>query len=432
MSPQSGIPKHKLARAAVLAGTGAKIGGNYAKYYAGKAIGRSNRDALTEANAKETYRSFSTLKGGPLKVAQMLSIDQNFLPRAYRDQFSQSFYSTPPLSFPLVVRTFNRTFGRHPDEVFDSFTREAVAAASIGQVHRATVADKTYAVKIQYPGVAESLKSDLGILRPFAKRVLRMNPIALDRYMAEAEERLLEECDYDLELRRSMTLSQSSAHLQHVHFPGYHPEYSNSHVITMDWVDGLPIDSWLDTGPSQADRDLIGQAMWDFLHFQVHELKEFHADPHPGNFLVRDGELVVLDFGCVKKIDDLFHRAYFKLLEPGLLDRADELEECLSALEIVMASDSRSERLVILSAVRSSLELLGRPYRFDVFDFSDPDYISAIYKMGEDNRNDPELSDIDPSRGSAHALYVNRAFFGLYNLLGRIGARIRAHVPHLA
>ena len=174
MSPQSGIPKHKLARAAVLAGTGAKIGGNYAKYYAGKAIGRSNRDALTEANAKETYRSFSTLKGGPLKVAQMLSIDQNFLPRAYRDQFSQSFYNTPPLSFPLVVRTFNRTFGRHPDEVFDSFTREAVAAASIGQVHRATVADKTYAVKIQYPGVAESLKSDLGILRPFAKLLVEV------------------------------------------------------------------------------------------------------------------------------------------------------------------------------------------------------------------------------------------------------------------
>ncbi|MEM7394565.1 MAG: AarF/ABC1/UbiB kinase family protein, partial [Verrucomicrobiota bacterium] len=329
MSAQSGIPKHKLSRAAVLAGTGAKIGGNYVKYYAGKAVGRPNREALNEANAKETYRSFSTLKGGPLKVAQMLSIDQNFLPRAYRDQFAQSYYSTPPLSVPLVVRTFSRTLGKHPDEIFDSFTREAVAAASIGQVHRATIGDKTYAVKIQYPGVAGSLKSDLGILRPFARHVLNMNPTALDRYMTEAEARLLEECDYGLELRRSVALSESSAHLQHIHFPRYYPEYSSSHVITMDWMEGLPIDQWLKTNPDEEARDRIGQAMWDFLHFQVHGLKEFHADPHPGNFLVRDGALVVLDFGCVKKLDDDFYQAYFKLLEPGLLDRPDDLETCL-------------------------------------------------------------------------------------------------------
>ncbi|MEM7394997.1 MAG: hypothetical protein AAF492_21910 [Verrucomicrobiota bacterium] len=97
-----------------------------------------------------------------------------------------------------------------------------------------------------------------------------------------------------------------------------------------------------------------------------------------------------------------------------------------------MDSDSGDERRIILRAVRSSLELLGRPYRHDRFDFSDPEYLAAIYKMGEEGRKDPELTSIDTSRGSAHALYVNRAFFGLYNLLGRIGARIHAEVPELA
>ena len=119
---------------------------------------------MGKANAKDSYETFSKLKGGPLKVAQLLSIDRNLIPKAYRDQFQQAQYSAPPLSFPLVVRTFTREFGKHPDEMFDSFTRIAVNAASIGQVHRAEKDGKTYAVKVQYPGVAESLKSDIRLV----------------------------------------------------------------------------------------------------------------------------------------------------------------------------------------------------------------------------------------------------------------------------
>jgi len=430
VSPQSGIPKHKLSRAVTLAGTGAKISGNYAKYYAKKVVGGvDDREGLSEANAKDTYNAFSSLKGGPLKVAQMLSIDKNFLPKAYREQFAKSYYSTPPLSYPLVLRTFKRTFGKSPQELFDTFTQDAVAAASIGQVHKASLNGKDYAVKIQYPGVAQSLKSDLGFLRPVAKHMLNMSPQALDRYMKEAEARLLEECDYSLELRRSMQLSQATEHLPDVQFPNYYPELSSSHIISMDWVEGLPLDAWIDSNPSQEERNRIGQALWDFLHFQVHELREFHADPHPGNFLVQDGTLFVLDFGCVKQISPEFHQAYFALLLPGLLDDELRLERCLQKLEILIDSDSPEETRVILKAVRYSLELLGRPYRSEHFDFSDPEYLAAIYQMGEDNRSDPELSNIDSSRGSADALYVNRAFFGLYNLLGRIGAKIQAEVP---
>jgi len=328
-----------------------------------------------------------------------------------------------------VLRTFKRPFGKHPLELFDTFTQDAVAAASIGQVHKATKDGKTYAVKIQYPGVAQSLKSDLGFLRPVARRMLDMNPQTLDRYLQEAEARLLEECDYELELTRSMVLSKATEHFEDLHFPTYYPELSSSHIITMDWIEGQPLDAWLNTNPSQQDRNHIGQALWDFLHFQVHELRDFHADPHPGNFLVKDGNLHVLDFDCVQSLTPDFHQADFTLLLPGLLEDKSQLEHCLQELEILIESDSPKDTEAILKAVRYSLELLGRPYRSETFDFSDPEYLAAIYQMGEDNRSDPELSGIDTSRGNADALYVNRAFFGLYNFLGRIGAMIQATIP---
>ena len=146
---------------------------NYLKHYGRQAIsGRADSDALQERNASEVFRAFSELKGGPLKLAQMLSIDQSLLPPAYAKQFAKAQYSTPPLSYPLVVRTFRREFGKDPRDIFDSFEPQAAHAASIGQVHRATLRGRAFAVKVQYPGVAESLRSDLGVVKPIALQIL--------------------------------------------------------------------------------------------------------------------------------------------------------------------------------------------------------------------------------------------------------------------
>jgi len=427
-----GIPKHKLSRAAKLAGTGARVGSNYARYMASKAAGRADSDILHDRNARAAYEAFSTLRGGPLKVAQMLSIDENILPRQYRQQFRQAQYSVPALSFPLAIRMFKRSLGKHPDQVFDSFTREPVNAASIGQVHRATKRGNHYAVKIQYPGVATSLESDLALLRPIAQHILDIEPTMLDRFMLEAKSRLLEECDYTLELRRSTGLSTASAHLSDVHFPTYYPEYSGTHVITMDWMDGEPIDKWLARNPTKQSRDRVGQALWDFYHFQIHHLKEFHADPHPGNFLIHDDQLIVIDFGCVKKLDPLFHKSYFRLLNPELLEDSACFEECLRSLELLIETDNENDVRLIMKTMAESISLLGRPYLEPVFDFGDNRYIESIYEIGERNRQDQGLQKLDRSRGPAESLYINRTFFGLYSLLGEIGARIETHLPPVA
>ncbi|MEO0794780.1 MAG: AarF/ABC1/UbiB kinase family protein [Verrucomicrobiota bacterium] len=431
MKEQRSIPKHKLTRAASLVKTGAKIGGSYAKYYGKKiATGKDDRNALHEDIAEETYSAFSKLKGGPLKVAQMLSIDQNILPQAYQEQFAQAQYSAPPLSYPLVVRTFKQEFGQSPNDIFDTFTKSAVNAASIGQVHRATIGGETFAVKIQYPGVAESLKSDLRLVKPIAMRIVGLTSKEIDYYFDEVEERLLEETDYTLELKRSQALTAKSSHLANVHFPSYYADFSSTRILTMEWIDGLPLDKWIASEPSQEERNRIGQAMWDFYHFQVHELREFHADPHPGNFLVTgDNQFYILDFGCVKELEDDFYRDYFQLLDMNRVLDDEHFENMLDKLGLLQTSDSSTERELLRELYRESIELLSRPFQRERFDFGDESYVQEIYNFSERTQKDPEIKRLNTARGSRHAIYLNRAYYGLYNLLASMKAVITADIP---
>jgi len=168
---QGSIPVSKVQRAAKFISTGAKVGGNYVKHYAKKMVNPSmNKDELHQNNASDIYNSLSELKGSALKVAQMMSMDKNLLPRAYQDKFTMAQYSAPPLSYPLVVKTFQKYFQQTPEQLFDTFTRSAVNAASIGQVHQAIKGGKTLAIKIQYPGIADSVSSDLRLVRPLRPR----------------------------------------------------------------------------------------------------------------------------------------------------------------------------------------------------------------------------------------------------------------------
>jgi predicted unusual protein kinase regulating ubiquinone biosynthesis (AarF/ABC1/UbiB family) len=171
MKEQDSIPTSKTERSAKFVKTGFKVGGNYIKHYSKKLFNPSlTKDELNLDNATDIYTSLSELKGSALKVAQMLSMDKNILPKAYVDQFSLSQYNAPPLSGPLIVRTFTKYFGKTPSDIFDEFNIKSTNAASIGQVHQASLNGKKLAVKIQYPGVGDSISSDLKMVKPFAFR----------------------------------------------------------------------------------------------------------------------------------------------------------------------------------------------------------------------------------------------------------------------
>lgn len=195
---QNSIPTSKVQRSGKFVKTGLMVGGNYIKHYSKKLFNPDlDKTQLNEDNATDIYESPSELKGSALKVAQMLSMDKNLLPEAYVSKFSQSQYNAPPLSGPLIVQTFKKYFGKSPDKIFDKFNVKSSNAASIGQVHRAELNGKILAVKIQYPGVGNSISSDLKMVKPFAFRIMGISGKDLDIYMNEVEERLLEETDYE-------------------------------------------------------------------------------------------------------------------------------------------------------------------------------------------------------------------------------------------
>ncbi|MDW7692948.1 AarF/ABC1/UbiB kinase family protein [Flammeovirgaceae bacterium SG7u.111] len=423
---QDSIPASKVQRAARFMKTGVKVGGNYVKHYAKKVVDPSlSKDELHEDNAKDIYDSFSELKGSALKIAQMMSMDRNLLPSQYSQKFQMAQYSAPPLSFPLVVRTFKKYFGKSPSDMFDSFTHDAVNAASIGQVHQAELDGKKFAVKIQYPGVAESISSDLKIVKPFAVNLLNLNEKDVDHYMSEVETMMLSETDYDLELKRSQAISEATMHIPNLYFPSYYPDLSCKHVLTMDWLEGMHLGEFLQTNPSQEVRNKIGQALWDFYDFQIHSMLEVHADPHPGNFLIRDdGTLGIIDFGCVKVIPKEYYEKYFILLDKNLMEEDERLMKNLKSLTFIYESDTAEEQRELFGIFKTMISLLGRPFYSPTFDFGNDDYFQEIYDFGEQTSNVKVLKNSKKPRGAKDGLYINRTYFGLYSILNELKANI--------
>ena len=427
---QTSIPKHKLTRAASLLGTGAKIGANYLKAKSKSLVtGKDHSEEFHTSTASDSFRAFSKLKGGPLKMAQMLSIDKNILPKEYIEEFSKAQYSAPPLSYPLVVKTFRHEFGESPSALFDTFTQSAKAGASIGQVHQATKGDQTLAVKVQYPGVGDSVKSDLAIVKPLAMSLFNLDAKAVDPYLKEVETRLLEETNYKLELQRSVELAAQTAEVEGIRFPNYYPELSSNRIITMDWIDGEHLDKIAESDADQETRDRLGQALWDFYHHQIHALRVFHADPHHGNFIVKDGDLYVIDFGCVKELPEEFYHQYFNLMDQNRTSENADFDALLSDLHLLRPDDSDKMIDVLRPVFRESIELLGRPFQAEVFDFGDERFLDEIAAFGERTRNNAELKALNNGRGNPHALYLNRTFFGVYNLCGALKARVKCHMP---
>jgi predicted unusual protein kinase regulating ubiquinone biosynthesis (AarF/ABC1/UbiB family) len=420
------IPVSKVQRASKFITTGAKIGTNYLKHYSKKLInGEASRDELHLDNATDIYNSLSELKGGALKVAQMLSMDKNLLPTAYQQKFAMAQYSAPPLSYPLVVKTFQKYFGKGPTEIFDSFTTKATNAASMGQVHQAILDGKKLAVKIQYPGVGDSVKSDLAMVKPIALKMFKLNPVEYDEFIQEVESRMLEETDYALELNRSMDLSARSRHLKNIIFPTYYPDYSSDKILTMDWIEGKPLGQILNEQIPQAERDKLGQALWDFYHFQMHSLKAVHADPHPGNFIISsDYRLGIIDFGCVKVIPEDFYKVYFQLLEEDVLTNPVKREKTFRDLRFIHPEDTKKEEEFFRGIFTKLVELLGRPFRSDIFDFADDAYFDELYSFGEKLSTMKELRESKRARGVGEAVYLNRTYFGLYTILHDLKAKI--------
>ncbi|MBS7787282.1 AarF/ABC1/UbiB kinase family protein [Flavobacterium sp. CYK-55] len=420
------IPTRKIERVAKLVTTGVKVGGNYLKYYSEKAINPAlTKDKLHEENATDIYDGLKELKGSALKVAQMLSMEKNLLPQSYVEKFSLSQFSVPPLSAPLVRKTFKNSFKQYPEEIFDAFTPDSVNAASIGQVHKAEKDGKQLAVKIQYPGVRDSIRTDIALVKPVAVRMFNLQGTS-DEYFQEVEDKLTEETDYHLELQQSEAVRLACSQIEGLKFPQYYPEYSSDKIITMDWMRGQHLSEFCQSETNVQKRHQVGQTLWNFYMYQIHALRKFHADPHPGNFLVdAHAQLIAIDFGCMKQIPDSFYKPYFEMSEPKVLNNPVLFKEKLYELEILKTTDSPAEEAFFTAFFGELLALFTQPIQQEEFDFSDATFQQRIADLSEKFTQDKNLRKMNGNRGSKHFIYVNRTFFGLYSLMFDIGAKVR-------
>lgn len=424
---QDKLPTSKVERASRFLKTGFKVGGNYVAHYTKSAFKEVDRDDLDRKNAIEILNVLRQLKGSGLKIAQMLSMDNGgILPKTYADVFAGAQNSAMALSGPLVVNTFKKYWGKTPYEIYDTFNPQSILAASIGQVHEARIGDSKLAVKIQYPGVADSIKSDINMVKPLILKILGLPSSVLEIYIKEVEDRLIEETDYELELKNALFLKEQLSVYPDIIIPNYYPELSNKRILTMDWLEGTMLVDFIKNEKDEKKRQHIGQLLMDFLHFQTHILKKFHADLHPGNFMVTpDLKLGVLDFGCVKELPDDFYNAYFSLGLDKVLNDNNKFKQLLQKIDLLREDDTTEEEKLFIDTSLQAIKIIARPLMSGEFDFSDDRFYQEMLQFGEEIYANKNFRKPNAIRGSKHSIYLHRAFYGLYGLLHQLGVKVK-------
>jgi predicted unusual protein kinase regulating ubiquinone biosynthesis (AarF/ABC1/UbiB family) len=259
------------------------------------------RNDLALRTAEDVAATLGTMKGVLMKLGQMASyVDEGLSPVARRT-LSRLQDSVPPMSPELAGQVVAEELGMPPERVFAAWDPEPIAAASIGQVHRAITHDgRAAAVKVQYPGIAETIEADLGNVA-LLRRMLKITAPSqdVDALLAELRERVTEELDYRKEARNQQFFADYFAGHPTIHVPAIIGELSTRRVVTSELADGARFAEL--AGWSQAERDLVGETIYRFVFRSLYGAHAFNGDPHPGNYLFHGGGRVTfLDFGLVK------------------------------------------------------------------------------------------------------------------------------------
>jgi predicted unusual protein kinase regulating ubiquinone biosynthesis (AarF/ABC1/UbiB family) len=259
------------------------------------------RNDLALRTAEDVAATLGTMKGVLMKLGQMASYVDEGLSPAVRRTLSRLTDSVPPMSADLAAQVVAEELGMPPERAFATWDPEPIAAASIGQVHRAITRDgRAAAVKVQYPGIAETIEADLGNVA-LLRRMLKITAPAqdVDALLAELRDRVTEELDYRREARSQQFFADYYAGHPTIHVPGIIGELSARRVVTSELADGVRFAEL--AGWPQAERDLAGETIYRFVFRSLYGAHAFNGDPHPGNYLFHGGGRVTfLDFGLVK------------------------------------------------------------------------------------------------------------------------------------
>jgi predicted unusual protein kinase regulating ubiquinone biosynthesis (AarF/ABC1/UbiB family) len=329
-----------------MARTSGAVGGIAARIGAERVFGiKTDRSR----HAEDLKTILGGLKGPMMKVAQFLSTIPDALPPEYAEQLAHLQANAPPMGWAFVRRRMAGELGLDWEKNFSDFGREAAAAASLGQVHRATLLDgRIVACKLQYPDMPSTVEADLRQLKLAMSVYKRMdNAIHQDDIYVELTERLREELDYSREAAQ-MRLYQNMLHdIPDVNVPGPVSEFSTTRLLTMNWLNGQGFQSWLDGNPSQEARNRLATALFRAWYIPFYRYGIIHGDPHLGNYQVAaDGSLNLLDFGSIRVFPARFVSGVIMLFEAV---RDQDNAKALQAYTIWGFTDIDEEKLAVLN-----------------------------------------------------------------------------------
>ena len=416
------VPSGRITRFARLGTMTAGIAGAMTVTALGE-VGRGGRPEmrrllLTPGNMRRLTDELARMRGAAMKLGQLISMDAGeVLPPELADilaQLRDQAHFMPPKQLKQVL---NRNWGDGWLKSVERFDVHPIAAASIGQVHRAQLKDgRDLAIKVQYPGIARSIDSDVANVSALVK-VSGLLPAGFDLapYAEEARRQLHEETDY---LREGAHLRQFAALLDGdpaFALPAYHEDWSTRDILAMSYLESQPIEAL--TSASSDERNRIMRDMIALTLREIFEFKVIQSDPNFANFRYdpETEKIVLLDFGATRKLDPVLVDGYRALFRAGLSGEIDGLREAARSLQLIEGAGPFDDQIVgmidtVFGAIRDGA----------TFDFADRTLSSKLNERGMAFA----ASGYVPPPPPMDVLYVQRKFGGMFLLGSRLGARI--------
>ncbi len=420
------IPRWAAQRTVKLASLPLGVAGRVAAGWGRRITGQSAEEISADVSARTAEQVFAVLgqlKGGAMKFGQALSVFEAAVPDdlagPYREALTKLQSAAPPMAEASVRRMLAEQLGRSWRERFREFDETPAAAASIGQVHRAVWHDgREVAVKIQYPGADEALRSDLRQLMRFSRLFQSLAPGAeVKPLLTELQDRMVEELDYRGEADNQRAFARAFADDEQVFVPRV--VASSPKVMVTEWITGTPLADLIRHG-DQEQRDEAGRLLAEFHYSSPARAGLLHADPHPGNFMILDdGRLSVIDFGAVARLPEGPPRVLGRMLRLALDDRADELLDLLRADRFVQTdSKLRAED------VQAYLAPFVDPLRTETFHFTRKWLQGQAERVGD--LRSPDFRTGRSLNLPPDYLLIHRVTAGATGILCQLNARVSA------
>ena len=350
-----------------------------------------------------------------MKLGQIFSYIDVALPQELQTALSALQTSSPSMPFDQIAAIVNDDLGPRAEALLAGMEKSPVAAASIGQVHRALLADGTrVAVKVRYPDIEKAITSDFRPAALGTRLASIFYPGArVDSMIAEARERILSECDYQREADAQETFARLYAGHPTLVVPIVHRDYSSSRVLTTAWCEGDNLDTWMASEPTQEQRDRIGVALFDFYIGTLYRHGLYNCDPHPGNYVFLAGmRIAMLDYGCTRSFDPAFVAKLARLSSAVQADSREALHASFLELGFVDAKKKYD-----FDTARELVRGFYGPMLRDEVTTISLGEAAPFARMFERKRQLMKL------HLAGEFLFLLRIRFGLMSVLARLGAR---------